>query len=76
MMMMKKPANHKPSKKLNKQLMLVSVKYTAEQIVSEKEKNNASKLLKEGSETFPKMSMRTINKYITKLGKERVDKYR
>jgi hypothetical protein len=66
MMMMKKPANWKPIKKLNKQLMLVFVKYIAEQIISEKEKNigrvpwgYASKLLKEGRETFPNMSTRS-----------------
>jgi hypothetical protein len=63
--------------KLNKQLMLVAVKYIAEKIVKEKGKNNgrvpwgyAAKLLKEGRETFPKMSMRTINNYIIKLEKE------
>ncbi len=40
----------------------------AEQIVAEKNKKNgrvlwgfASKLLKEGRETFPKMSLRTVN---------------
>jgi hypothetical protein len=48
--------------------MLVSIKYMAEQIVAEKNKKNgrvlwgfASKLLKEGRETFPKMSLRTVN---------------
>jgi hypothetical protein len=52
----------KVTNKLNKQLMLVSVNYIAEQIVIEKVKNNgrvpmgfASKLLLEG-QTFPKMS--------------------
>jgi len=50
--------------KLNKQLMLVSVNYIAEQIVMEKKKNEgrvpwgfASKLLKEGQQMFPKISM-------------------
>ncbi len=36
----KKAANHKPIKKLNKQLMLVAIKYVVEQIIVEKEKNN------------------------------------
>ena len=67
--------------KLNKQLMFVSIKYMAEQIVAEKKKNNgrvpwgfASKLLKEGRETFPKMSLRTVNNYVKKLEKEQLDK--
>ena len=74
----KKAANHKPTKKLNKQLMIVAIKYVAEQIIIEKEKNNgrvpwgfSARLLKEGRETFPKMSMRTINNYIIKLEKKR-----
>ncbi len=62
------------SNKLNKQLMLVSVKYIAERIIIEKEKNGgrvpwgfAAGLLKEGKETFPNMSMRTINNYVNKM---------
>jgi hypothetical protein len=68
----------KPSNKLNKQLMLVSIKYVAEQVAAAKARNNgrvpwgfASKLLKEGHQTFPKMSMRTINNYIIRLEKEK-----
>jgi len=71
----------KPIKRLNKQLMLVSVKYIAEQVVAEKEKNNgrvpwgyASRLLREGRETFPSMSMRTINNYILKVEKEKANR--
>jgi hypothetical protein len=53
---------------INKQLMHVSIKYIAEQVVAAKAKNNGrvplgytSQLLKEGHETFPKISMKTIN---------------
>jgi hypothetical protein len=45
----------------------------AEKVVTEKMKNDgrvpwgfASKLLKQGRETFPKMSMRAVNNYIKK----------
>jgi hypothetical protein len=74
----KKP---KPSKKLNKQSMLVSIKYIAKQIVAAKAKNNgrvpwgySSKLLKENHETFPKTFLRTINNYIIRLEKENIDR--
>ncbi len=67
--------------KLNKHLMLVSVNYIAEQIVMEKKKNKgrvpwgiASKLLKEGQQTFPKMSMRTVNNYVEKIEEQQLDK--
>ena len=63
---------------LTKQFMLNSAKCLAEMIVQEKIKNNgrvpwgyASKLLKEGRITFPNLSRRTINNYITRLEKER-----
>ncbi len=77
-----KPAScPKVTNKLNKQLMLVSVNYIAEQIVMEKTKNNgrvpwgfASKLLMEGQQTFPKMSMRTVNKYVKKIEEQQFDK--
>ncbi len=66
--------------KLDKQLMLVSIKYIAEQIVAEKKKNNGrvpwgftSKLLNVGRETFPKMSLRTVNNYVKKVRKEARD---
>jgi hypothetical protein len=59
---------------LSKQFMLSAVNVIAEKIVAMKVKNNgrvpwgyASKLLKEGKETFPKISMRTINNYILRL---------
>jgi hypothetical protein len=67
--------------KLNKQLMLVSVNYIAEQIVMEKKKNEgrvpwgiASKLLKEGQQTFPKMSMQMVNNYVKKIEEQQLDK--
>jgi len=59
---------------LSKQFMLRSATVIAETIVAEKKKNNgrvpwgfAANLLKQGRETFPKMSMRTINNYIKKI---------
>jgi hypothetical protein len=71
---MRKKAKSKSVLKLNKQLMLVSVKYIAKKIAAEKEKNGgrvpwgfAARLLKEGKETFPNMSMRTVNNYIKRI---------
>jgi hypothetical protein len=59
---------------LSKQFMLRSATVIAEKIVAEKKKNNgrvpwgfAANLLKQGRETFPKMSTRTINNYIKKI---------
>jgi hypothetical protein len=77
---LKKNSNN--TKKLNKQLMLVSIKYIAETIVAEKEKYGgrvpwgfAAKLLEEGKETFPCMSMRSMNNYVNKIEKsETIDK--
>jgi hypothetical protein len=66
---------------LMKQFMSSAVTVIAKKIVTEKGNDDgrvpwgfASKLLKQGKETFPKMSMRTINNYVLKieLGKERV----
>jgi hypothetical protein len=58
---------------LSKQFMLRSATAIAEKIVAEKKKKNgrvpwgfAANLLKQGRDTFPKMSMRTINNYIKK----------
>jgi hypothetical protein len=58
---------------LSKQFMLCSTTVIAEKVVTEKMKNDgrvpwgfASKLLKQGRETFPKMSMRAVNNYIKK----------
>jgi hypothetical protein len=65
--------NSNNTKKLNNQIIVVSIKYIAETVVAEKEKNGGpvpwsfvAKLLKEGKETFPNMSMRTINNYFNK----------
>jgi hypothetical protein len=78
---MRKKAATKRSKssavnKLNKQLMLVSVNYIAEKNVTEKQKNDGrilwgfvARLLKEGKETFPSMSMRTVNNYVKRIEK-------
>jgi hypothetical protein len=59
---------------LSKQFLLSAVNMIAEKTVAMKVKNNgrvpwryASKLLKEGKDTFPKMSMKTINNYILRL---------
>ena len=56
--------------------MLSAVHVIAEKIVDEKKKNAgrapwgfASRLLKQGKETFPNMSMRTINNYVIKIEK-------
>jgi hypothetical protein len=64
---------------LSKQFMLRSATVIAEKIVAEKKKNNgrvpwgfAANLLKQGRETFPKMSMRTINNYIKKIEEESI----
>ena len=68
--------NSNNTKKLNKQLMLVSIKYIAETIVTEKENNGGripwrfvARLWKEGKETFPNMSMRTVNNYVKRIEK-------
>jgi hypothetical protein len=62
------------SNSLTKQFMLSAVTLIAQKIVTEKANNDgrvpwgfASKLLKQGKETFPKMSMRTINNYVLKI---------
>jgi hypothetical protein len=54
--------------------MLSAVRVIAEKIVGEKKRNNgrapwglASQLLKQGKETFPNLSMRTINNYVIKI---------
>jgi hypothetical protein len=76
---MRKKATTKRSKitvnKLNKQLMLVSVNI-AEKIVTKKQKNDGrepwgfvARLWKEGKETFPNMSMRTVNNYVKRIEK-------
>jgi hypothetical protein len=59
---------------LFKQFMLSAVNVIAEKNVVVKPKKNrrvpggfAVKLLKQGKETFPKMSMRTINNYSLRL---------
>ena len=64
------------SNSLSKQFMLSAVCVIAEKIVDEKKKNAgrapwgfASRLLKQGKETFPNMSMRTINNYVIKIEK-------
>ena len=56
--------------------MLSAVRVIAEKIVDEKKKNAgrapwgfALRLLKQGKETFPNMSMRPINNYVIKIGK-------
>jgi len=78
---MRKKAATKRSKsstvnKLNRQLMLVSLNYIAEKNVNEKQKNDGripwgfvARLLKEGKETFPSMSMRTVNNYVKRIEK-------
>jgi hypothetical protein len=61
-----------------KQFMLSAVKVIAEKVIAIKAKNNGklpygfiTKLWKEGKETFPKMSRKTINNYILKLGNKK-----
>jgi hypothetical protein len=64
-------AKRKKRGSLQKQFMLSAIKLIAEKIVDKKAKSNgrvpwgyAKELLKEGRETFPKMSMRTINRTV------------
>jgi hypothetical protein len=71
-------AKRKKRGSLQKQFMLSAIKLIAEKIVDKKAKSNgrvpwgyAKELLKEGRETFPKMSMRTINNYVIKEEKKR-----
>jgi len=66
--------NRSSETSLSKQFMLHSALVIAEKIVREKKKKNgrvpwgfAANLLKQGRETFPKMSVRTINNYIKKI---------
>ena len=71
--MVKMKRNVLRNNSLSKQFMLRSATVIAEKIVAEKKKKNgrvpwgfAANLLKQGRDTFPKMSMRTINNYIKK----------
>jgi len=64
---------------LSKQFMLCSATVIAEKIVAGKKKNHgrvpwgfAANLLKQGRETFLKISMKTINNYIKKLEEESI----